>query len=410
MTTTVRHNYTPQPEEAPSHVSILPYIPITLAAFVFSFALAIHQPPGPRRWACLPAILAGPALHTFAISRGLSPSFLLWIWTFTVVIWTTHATAVLYIENSVVTRPFAGGWNWLAVCKGWNNPRRIPMTAAGPGSASRSPLSVLDRARFALNQIFFVFLTGTLWIAGHIFSFYILRLRPKDFDPPTYIYIGADRTALLRILVVLQWMSSSYFLLTAAHAAVSVVFVALLGLDSPDEWPPLWGDIRNARSVRAFWGKFWHRIGTASQLSYALALTKAIFGPRYRSPVGKTLTSLCVFYLSGLTHAAANYAAYGGRRRAAPILLGDATFLLLNFAGGFVEVWFAKLINVRRLDAGVHLPWLRTFGQYLGYARVLFFFYCVVPPYQYPFLKEMLKVFIPDIRFNIQQGPIRKQI
>ena len=83
MTTTVRHNYTPQPEEAPSHVSILPYIPITLAAFIFSFALAIHQPPGPRRWACLPTILAGPALHTFAISRGLSPSFLLWIWTFT---------------------------------------------------------------------------------------------------------------------------------------------------------------------------------------------------------------------------------------------------------------------------------------------------------------------------------------
>ncbi|KAM0696163.1 hypothetical protein Q7P36_004646 [Cladosporium allicinum] len=381
MTTTVRHNYTPQPEEAPSHVSILPYIPITLAAFIFSFALAIHQPPGPRRWACLPTVLAGPALHTFAISRGLSPSFLLWIWTFTVVIWTTHATAVLYIENSVVTRPFAGGWNWLAVCKGWNNPRRIPMTAAGPGSASRSPLSVLDRASFALNQILFVLLTGTMWIAGHIFSFYILRLRPKDFDPPTYIYIGADRTALLRILVVLQWMSSSYFLLTAAHAAVSIVFVALLGLDSPDEWPP--------------------PLGRHPQCSIAK------FGPRYRSPIGKTLTSLCVFCLSGLTHAAANYAAYGGRRRAAPILLGDATFLLLNFAGGFVEVWFAKLIDVRRLDAGVHVPWLRTFGQYFGYAWLLFFFYCVVPPYQYPFLKEMLKVFIPDIRFNIQQGPIQ---
>lgn len=403
MTTNVRHNLTPQPEEAPSHVSILVYIPIILAAFIFSFALAIHQPPGPRRWACLPAIFAGPALHILAISRGVSPSFLLWIWTFTVVIWTTHATAVLYIDNSVVTRPFAGGWNWFAVCKGWNNPRRIPMIAAVP-----SPLSVFDRARFALDRILFVLLTGTLWVAGHVFSFYILRLRPKDFDPPIYIYIGVDRTALLRILVVLQWMSSSYFLLTAAHAAVSVVFVAFLGLDSPDEWPSLWGDIRNARSVRAFWGKCWHRIGTASQLSYALAITKAIFGPRHRRPVGKTLTSFCVFCLSGLTHAAANYAAYGGGRRAAPILLGDATFLLLNFAGGFVEVWFAKLIDVRGPDAGVHAPRLRTFGQYLGYARVLFFFYCVVPPYQYPFLKEMLKVFIPDIRFNIQQGPIRK--
>jgi hypothetical protein len=256
-----------------------------------------------------------------------------------------------------------------------------------------------------------VLVLGAIWAAGFFVCVFTLKIRPRDLDPPVYFHFSLDRAWLIRVVSVLQWVWSCYFILTTAHAAVSLVFVGVLALDSPEEWPPLWGDIRASSSIRAFWGKFWHRIGTASQLSYARALIKAI-GLRQGSAPAKALASLCVFAFSGLTHIAANWAVNNGHGQEREALFRDVVFLLLNFTGGLAEVLIGKLVQVicASLGLDMHTGRSRLSMRYLGFAWVFCFFFCTVPPYQYPFLQQALKGFLPDVRISVHQGPFHKPI
>jgi hypothetical protein len=361
-----------------------------------SFTAAIHQPPGIRRWICLPLVIFGPAYFFIFIMRRLPPHILVWIWVFTIIIWTCHATSILYIEQWSVPKP-AVGWNWHASRKAWNNPRRIPISTA--------QASITSRARFVLQKGLLVLVLFIAWVAGLVSVVIWLSVRPRDFDPPSYIYFAFNRAALLRVLTVIQWVFGCYVMLTAIHALVAVIFVGVLCLDNPEEWPPLWGKLLEAYSIRRFWGRFWQRIGAPAQLSYGKAFSKAV-GLRRGSSEEKILVSLCVFTLSGMTHVITNLVVYGGNEGAENLLYGDAMFLLLNFIGGLAELCVERLAE--HLQPSSQRPGLESAQAakvILRYGWVFAFLYCVVPPYQYPQLKEALGGVIPDVRFNVQLPP-----
>lgn len=61
------------------------------------------------------------------------------------------------------------------------------------------------------------------------------------------------RELIVRMFFFVNMFLPQYLLYRAFHSGAAVISVLLLG-DSPADWPPLFGDIREAYSIRRFWG------------------------------------------------------------------------------------------------------------------------------------------------------------
>ena len=67
-------------------------------------------------------------------------------------------------------------------------------------------------------------------------------------------FLGASRDHLgVRVAATLLFWAGTYCLLDAGYCFTSMISVAF-DLTEPDEWPPLFGSIGDAYSIRRFWG------------------------------------------------------------------------------------------------------------------------------------------------------------
>ncbi|EMD58400.1 hypothetical protein COCSADRAFT_176603 [Bipolaris sorokiniana ND90Pr] len=93
-----------------------------------------------------------------------------------------------------------------------------------------------------------------------------------------------------------------YFFINMQYILASIVCVGL-GINRPEDWPPLFGRLAEATTVRSFWGKFWHQMirkplsGLTGSLVDALGITRGTNASSY--------TQLWIsFAVSGFMHAA----------------------------------------------------------------------------------------------------------
>ncbi|CZT23687.1 uncharacterized protein RCC_09401 [Ramularia collo-cygni] len=106
----------------------------------------------------------------------------------------------------------------------------------------------------------------------------------------------------LSFLKALVFGSGPYFFINMQYVLASMVCVAI-GVSKPEDWPPLFGRLRTATTVRAFWGKFWHQMIRRP----LTGLTDRILA-MLRIPHGTTASSYAslwlAFAISGFMHAA----------------------------------------------------------------------------------------------------------
>jgi Membrane bound O-acyl transferase family len=144
-----------------------------------------------------------------------------------------------------------------------------------------------------------------------------------------------------------------------------VLFVAVLRLDSPDEWLPLFGDPREAYTLRRFWGVFWHQILQAPHACYGRLAAQRLLKLNPGSHAYKAFMAFYLFAASAVSHTLINW-----QTGALGPLLGDARFLMLNFLAAFVEAWVCRTLG----------PCLRFLPRFMvramGFVWVLAFFYC----------------------------------
>ncbi|KAH7408093.1 membrane bound O-acyl transferase family-domain-containing protein [Phaeosphaeria sp. MPI-PUGE-AT-0046c] len=118
-----------------------------------------------------------------------------------------------------------------------------------------------------------------------------------------YEFISLPSSPFLhRPLLALSNFAPDYLILSTYHSLFAFLFI-LLSLDMPNEWPALFGPISAAYTVRGFWGKFWHRLIYRSFIGHAGVLMRAV-GINQRSTIGRLLSNVLVFVLSGLMHGA----------------------------------------------------------------------------------------------------------
>ncbi|KAI1762046.1 membrane bound O-acyl transferase family-domain-containing protein [Hypoxylon sp. FL1150] len=271
----------------------------------------------------------------------------------------------------------------------WNNPRQLSFRHPGPGSAPW-----LELLKFALYRVFKV---GIIIIIDRVL---VQKGRAYLTAGSTLLDFTADKEPILRRLVEwdeydpvsqhqmilrafisVAWIWANILILESYHAILSVLFVVVLRFDDPEDWPPLFGGITEAWTVKRFWGKFWHRIATPTFATWARVVSRRVLKIGTGSEFEKTVVAFGIFFFSGLAHATSAWR----------VGQGDAHRDLLFFCANFVVVGTEILVGglvwnaVRKTKYAVLLEdrRLQVVGKALGYVWVFAWFFWATPRWVY---------------------------
>lgn len=343
------------------------------------FIYTLKQNPKSRWWLLPLNVL--PSIQSYRTVNQVATRLpgLDWLLAFTNLIFIIHATSALYIEGLVVPTPPKGApqrWNTIISFKAWMNPRRIPLRSTY--DSNRKPVTTTQRLVFVAKRVITLAILAALYLGIELGILFYLKPGPRDFGAShqKYIHLEWDRAGLFRMVFAFHWAWLTYLILTAANSVLAVVFVGLLQIDDPEEWSVLYGNPFEAYSIQRFWGSFWHHIGTPSQLCYGRLITRRVLRVEPGSTVEKVFLALWVFTVSGVVHGLVTWKT---DPEADP--LSDFWFLMLNFLAGLVEmsIRHVSLFGGKRKSPTV-------LSRLMGYLFILAFFYCIVPPYQFPIL------------------------
>ncbi|OAG10842.1 uncharacterized protein CC84DRAFT_1173178 [Paraphaeosphaeria sporulosa] len=118
------------------------------------------------------------------------------------------------------------------------------------------------------------------------------------------------RELQIRLLLAANKFIPDVLSLSAFHDLLAIIFIAT-GIDQPWEWPPLFGPVSEAYTMRRFWANFWHRLVYKSFNFHASTFTKALRIPQGTS-FSRILNNCLVFVLSAIMHATVTWL-YGGK-------------------------------------------------------------------------------------------------
>ncbi|KAF9483112.1 hypothetical protein BDN70DRAFT_874161 [Pholiota conissans] len=213
------------------------------------------------------------------------------------------------------------------------------------------------------------FIISKLLSAAYYFIYFdilsiIIRTNPCfGTGGPSFTEFGwIWRTTIwLHPCLVYAWLSMTYDL-------ASIVGVGL-GIWEPRDWPRLFGDVRDAYTIRKCWGRVWHQLlrkfltGHMNFFARALHLPRGTFSTYF-----KLFGS---FFISGLTHYGAEYT------------------LLQNWSGK--AMWFfplqAAAITFEDAVIGIakRLGFRENFFfRFVGYVWVFVWFAYCLPPWLDP--------------------------
>jgi hypothetical protein len=119
-----------------------------------------------------------------------------------------------------------------------------------------------SRGRFvAMQTVKIMFATATYNLLRQYFR---LNTVVTDFAPPRHHLFRrlsqvTPREAVIRLHLTTEDLAQGYLLLTIAHTAASI-FGCVILWQSPGEWPPLFGSLGDAYTVRRFYSRFWQYV------------------------------------------------------------------------------------------------------------------------------------------------------
>jgi len=113
-----------------------------------------------------------------------------------------------------------------------------------------------------------------------------------------------------RFDLTIHWCLINLWMYEMYHSAFAVLFVGA-GLDSHNDWAmTLFGSIKEAWSVRRYWGKHWHDYIYHSFSGHSKIVTRQWLGMR-RGVMRRLIENTMVFGVSGIMHSAVRYAQHG---------------------------------------------------------------------------------------------------
>ncbi|TLD32199.1 toxin biosynthesis protein [Venturia nashicola] len=209
-----------------------------------------------------------------------------------------------------------------------------------------------NRLSFAIRKLSHATI---LWLLDYLFTRILLprslesmEINFDDIAPdkqsflPSMVY----RDLVIRAALSTQWIWTTYCLLNAAHDLCAILFVSVLGWDSASEWPPLYGSVSNAYSLRRFWGSFWHKVHVVPFEAFMpLSFRRQKGDSLWMTTCKNALRSLWVFAMSAACHARMNWALFRQNT-----IMAELRFWTTNWAVCLLETLLARVIEDTWVD------------------------------------------------------------
>lgn len=361
-----------------------------LATASLAFYLLLNVPQRTRNF-CLPVFLV-PAWRAFATSKCFAwPASLAGIWGLAVLIWIVHIISLLYIDKIQPQCKSGKYWDVTAAYKLLFDVRHLSQNQ----TASPSVIASMCRKTFLafvasrlIKLIVYWLLTVHLftplmpmifgpvepWEFDHYAQTYFRRLPLFETREPV-----TTRETLIRIVFTIRWIWLCFVDVDAAHTFLSIVFVGILRLDAPEEWPPMFGSPLEAYSLRRYWGKSWHRLVYRPYLSLARIVAVKLRCNHLGSRFEKCFIAFMIFLISGVAHAVVSLQE-GNTAEA----FDDIAFYCMNFLVVALEGMAISVASpLRRF-----LP--RSCWKAVGFIWVFGFWFWAAPKWAYHEVHEEL--------------------
>ncbi|KAK5049497.1 hypothetical protein LTR84_004426 [Exophiala bonariae] len=194
------------------------------------------------------------------------------------------------------------------------------------------------------------------------------------------------REVMLRLWFTVTALWTPVILLDALHAAIAIFFIYIVRVDTPEDWPDLFGSPSEAYTIGRFWMSVWHRLhlsGYSDVSNYLIAMLPRSVS---RNAVIKRLfVTFSLFLISALIHQLTEWqlhSTYGD--------YADLRFFSMNAVGVSLEY---ALLRCTRTSATSEGGNLRIAGRreklqvalvrVIGYVWVVGFFVWAIPKCYY---------------------------
>lgn len=254
-----------------------------------------------------------------------------------------------------------------------------------PYVPSSAPKHTYTRTRFLFHHIWkatYLFVLQALW--GVITRYYIssnhLIYGPKYasfFRRIPDAFTVAEMWS--RIETTFHWCIINMFLYEAYHSVFAVFFVGIVRLDEPRDWSmSLFGPLKNAWSVRRYWGRHWHSYIYHSFSGHTKILTRKWLGMRRGDTLTRLVENTIVFGVSGLMHSAVRWAQAGEDY--------DYWCISIWYVGQMVPIVIEGVVQEawrrKKKELGIReTQWLRRAERWVGYTWVIGWNMWSIPKY-----------------------------
>jgi hypothetical protein len=190
-----------------------------------------------------------------------------------------------------------------------------------------------------------------------------------------------SRALVLRVHWFLYTVVDEYLVLSSFYDMFAILFVGLLRLDSPQEWPPLFGSIRKAYSIRRYWAEYWQLLIYRSFGSFAGKVAIRLRGRR--DGVSRLLHNALVLLASGVMHVMIDWVHTDGTCSRCGCW-GSFWWFVLQFLGMLIETAFCAVARqLLKTYTGIG-----SFGvvmqRVIGYAWVLMWMNFTIEATRFP--------------------------
>ncbi|KAI6781954.1 uncharacterized protein J7T54_005165 [Emericellopsis cladophorae] len=193
-------------------------------------------------------------------------------------------------------------WSFYEAYKVWCNPRDVPGPKMDLFRGKRSSkgkhfvhMLLMITIRY-LATAFIIPIFANIFIGPFYLSDFTVDKRfPRLFDL-TVLDIAK------RAYLVFDWFWFCYNSLCIFHHVLSILHVCIFRLDEPEEWPPLFGSLRNADSLRRFWGTFWHNLLSPTYIALATYMAREVLLLPQGARVTKIFVVACVYTAAAILH------------------------------------------------------------------------------------------------------------
>lgn len=373
--------------------SLAPLAPLTclcVSIAIYAWAVSARH----RRWTWLAPLLFSQYL-AFSASNRWPNNGIDSLWGLLVCIWISESLSVLFLEDQSLLvsndlSPAPQPWYWKAWMT-WNNPRLIG-TPREEDCTPRSFYGCQSRAAFARVRLIKLV---AYWICSQYLQPMLIPgafmpFEPSDFDSVRQTYFRrilsennpiTARETTLRATFAIFWAWGAYVMVDAAHTALSIVFVIILRMDHPHQWPPIYGHLRHMSSLRGFWGKFWHRLVVLPYSNCGKIIAERVLGIRPGCLPHKMIVAFTIFLISGMVHAAVAWQLGDRCGWHLDICWFCLNFVASTFESAFCSAALRKAITSNATSSRSPVPIIQ---KTLGFIWVFGFFFWSVPKWQYP--------------------------